>query len=86
METVSPLVKEKMQNKFLISINNLNDIKDYKKVGVSTFLFPLQDYCVGYVHEFSKEDINNLKSINKYVLINRILDCQDIDNLKYYPN
>ena len=82
METVSPLAQEKMKNKFLVSINNLLDLAKYKKVGITTFLFPLQDYCVGYPYEFNIEEINKLKNIHKYVLINRLLDCHDIDNLK----
>ena len=70
-----------MKNKFLISINNIEDIDVYKKVGVTTFLFPLEDYCVGYPSEFNIETINKIENITKYVLINRILDCEDIDNL-----
>ena len=71
-----------MQNKFLVSINNLDDIEIYKKVGVTTFLFPLEGYAVGYPSIFSVFDINKIKEENKYVLINRILDCDDIDKLK----
>ena len=63
-----------MQNKFLVSINNLDDIEIYKKVGVTTFLFPLEGYAVGYPSIFSVFDINKIKEENKYVLINRILD------------
>ncbi len=71
-----------MQNKFLISINNLDDLKIYKKVGVTTFLFPLKDYTVGYPQVFSLNEINKINEPAKFVLINRILDCQSIDNLK----
>ncbi len=71
-----------MKNKFLVSINNLLDIEKYKKVGITTFLFPLEDYTVGYPTCFSITEINKIEGINKYVLINRILDCKDIDKLK----
>ena len=69
METASPLVLEKMKNKFLVSINNLLDIEKYKKVGITTFLFPLEDYTVGYPTCFSITEINKIEGINKYVLI-----------------
>lgn len=71
-----------MQNKFLVSINNLSDIEVYKKVGVTTFLFPLEGYTVGYPGVFSVPEINDVKETKKYVLINRILNSLDIDNLK----
>ena len=58
-----------MQNKFLVSINSIDDIKVYKKVGVTTFLFPLEGYTVGYPYVFSISEINKVKEENIYVLI-----------------
>ena len=71
-----------MQNKFLVSINSFDDIEVYKKVGITTFLFPLEGYTVGYPGVFNVLQINEVKEKNIYVLINRILNSQDIDNLK----
>lgn len=74
-------VKEKKKTKFLVSINNINDISDYKKVGINTFLFALKDYSVGYETYYSIDEINKINE-KKYVLINRLLNTKEIDNLK----
>lgn len=71
-----------MTNKILILIKDILEIKEYKKVGITTFLFPLQDYCVGYENEFSVSEINEIEEENKFILINRLLDCDDVDKLK----
>ncbi len=68
-------------NNYLISINNLNDIEKYKKVDISTFLFALKDYSIGYENTFTIDEINNVNE-TKYVLINALLTSADIDNLK----
>lgn len=70
-----------MKNKYLINIRKITEIEDYKKVGVTTFLFPLLDFCVGYEKDFSLEEVEKIKEDNKFVLINRILDCQAVDLL-----
>ena len=67
-----------MKPEFLVSINNLNELEEYKKVGFSTFLFPLQNFTIGYPNTFNIEDI----PYDGYILINRILDCKDVDDLK----
>ena len=69
-----------VQKKFLVSIDQINDIKDYENVGVTTFLLPLRDYAIGFNNYFTIDDINKVK--NAYVFINRILTSKDIDNLK----
>ena len=69
----------------MLVIDNLDYLDDYRKVGVSTFLFPLKDFCVGY-NEFSLEEIKNVKVSNKYVLVNRVLDCKGIDEFKKIIN
>ena len=73
------LVQEK-KTKILVSINNLEDIAKYKKVGVSTFLFALKDYSVGYEKTYTIDEINNINE-KKYVLINRLLDTKEINEL-----
>jgi len=74
-----------MISKILLYVQDVNHINDYRKVGVSTFLFALEGYCVGY-KTYSLEEIVNVKVSNKYILLNRILDCKDIDNLKSILN
>lgn len=70
-----------MKNKFLINIREIKEIEEYKKVGVTTFLFPLASFCVGYDKEYSLEDVQNIQEENKYILINRVLDCASVDSL-----
>ena len=70
----------KMKNNYLVSVNNFEEINEYKKVGINTFLFALEDFSIGYLNTFTVEEINNY--VDSYVLINRLLDCRDIDNLK----
>ncbi len=74
-------VQEKKKTKFLVTINNIKDLEIYKKVGISTFVFALKDYSIGYENTFSYEEINNIND-KKYVLINQVLDNKKIDNLK----
>ena len=66
---------------YLVNINNIDDIKDYKKVGITTFVFALKDYSIGYDKEYSVDEINNVNE-NKYVIINRLLDTKDIESIK----
>ena len=66
-------------NNLLVTINNLEIINELKKVGVSTFLFPLKGYTVGFPNTYEIEDI---KEENSYIFINRILPSDDIDQLK----
>lgn len=63
-------------SKVLININNLNETLEYKKIGISNFLFALEGFSIGY-KSFKLEDIPN----DAYILINRVLDCKDVDNL-----
>lgn len=75
----SPLVSEKMMkmSKILININNLSDIEEYKKIGISNFLFAIEDFSIGY-KTFKLDEIPE----SSYILINRVLDCNDVDNIK----
>ena len=70
-----------MKNNFIINVDKIEYIKEYKECGITTFLFALKDYSVGY-NTYSIEKINNIDEENKYLLINRVLDCQAIDTLK----
>lgn len=77
--TESPLVSERMMkmSKILININNLSEIEDYKKIGISNFLFAIEDFSIGY-KTFKLDEIPEYA----YILINRVLDCGDVDNIK----
>ena len=74
-------VKEKMSNNYLVTINKLNDIEKLKKVGVSTFVFALENYSIGYEKTFTVDEINNIKE-KKLVLINTLLNCKKMDEIK----
>lgn len=71
-----------MNNKILIYVDNLDYVSEYRKAGVSAFLFALKDYCVGYEKTYTLEEIIKVDVSNKYILINRLLDCNDVDKLK----
>lgn len=66
-------------NKLLLIVTNLNFLKKAKEVGVNTFLFPLKNFCVGYELTFS---LNEIQEENSFLYINRVLDNDDIENLK----
>ena len=70
-------------NKYLVTVNNLDLIEKLKKVGVSTFLFPLKDYTVGFPNTY---EIKDIKENNAYIFINRIMPSDDIDSLKELLN
>lgn len=71
-----------MKEKVIVSINQIEEIEEYKKVGISTFLFALQDFSVGYENTFAIEKINEIEEENKYILINRVLDCDSVEKLR----
>lgn len=74
------LVLGKMKlNNLLVTVNNLEIIDELKKVGVTTFLFPLKDYTVGFPKTYN---ITDIKEENSYIFINRILPSDEIDELK----
>lgn len=69
-----------IKSKILINIENLSDLEEYKKIGYNNFLFAVKDYSIGYT-SFNLHEIVNIEC-NKYLLINRIFNTEDIDNLK----
>ena len=70
-----------MISNILIYVDDINHIDDYRKAGVSAFLFALEGFCVGY-NTYSLDEISKIDVSNKYILLNRVLDCKDIDKLK----
>lgn len=65
-------------NKILITINKLDDINILKELGITNMVFPLKGFCVGYPNTFLISEIE----CDCYLLINRILDNEGIDELK----
>ena len=74
------VLRKKMNNKLLINIQNLEDIKDYKKIGITNFLFAIKDFSLSD----NCFEINELKDIdaNIYLNFNRILNTKEIENFK----
>ena len=70
-----------MKSKIILTVDDLQYLDDYREVGVTTFLFPLKGFSVGY-NDYTLEEINKANVSNKYILLNRVLDCIDIDKLK----
>ena len=71
-------VIEMKTDKILLCVSDLDRISEYKKLGISNFLFPLKKYCVGY-NDFSFDEIKNIDG-NVYILMNRLLTDNDIDD------
>lgn len=67
-------------SKILVNINNKEDIKKYKKIGITNFLFALEGFSVGY-NTFSLEELKEL-DINIYLNINSLMDTKMIDDFK----
>ena len=70
-----------MISNILIYVDDINHIDDYRKAGVSAFLFALEGYSVGY-NTYTLEEIDKIDVSNKYIMINRVLDCASVDGLK----
>lgn len=71
-----------MITKLILIPNNINDINELRDVGIATFLLPLEKYSIGY-KSFKIDEINSIKD-NVYLLINRILTTNEIEDLKEY--
>ena len=67
-------------SKLLVRINNLSEIEEYKKVGISNFLFPLEGYSIGY-NSFTLDELKDL-NINVYLLVNRVFENKDCDSFR----
>lgn len=65
-------------DKILLNLSSLDNVETYKKLGVSNFLFPLENYSIGY-STFTLDEIKDFKD-DVYVLVNRLLTDDDIDN------
>ena len=65
------------KSQVLININNLSEIEEYKKVGITNFLFAIKDLSIG----FTSFDIDEVPD-NSYLLINRVFDSEGINKFK----
>ena len=68
------------KEKILVNIENLNEIDKYKKIGINNFLFAVNEFSIGY-NSFKLDDIKNITG-NKFLYINKILNCDDVNKLK----
>lgn len=58
-------------------------IKPALEVGIETFLFPFKGYAVGFQKYYQ---INEMKTTNSFLYLNKCLTNQDIDELKVILN
>lgn len=70
-----------MKTNLLVLIQNEEQYEICKGEGVSHFLFPLQNFCVGFEQEYSIEELSSFEG-NIYLYINRILDHEAITKLE----
>lgn len=67
--------------KILININNLNEIEEYKKIGITNFLFALEGFSIGY-NTFQLDSIPD----DAYILLNRVMDTDTMNGLRKIKN
>lgn len=65
------------RDKVLLCLQNINDLNDYVELGITNFLFPLENYSVGY-ETFTFEQIEKVDQ-SVFVLMNRLLTDDEID-------
>lgn len=68
-------------NKLLVIIDDIKDINAYKELGILSYALALKNYSVGYNNTYSLDEIGKLDT-KCYIIINKLLSCEDIDNLK----
>lgn len=69
-------------NRILVTINKLEDIEKLKELGITKYVFPLKDFCVGIPNTFLVSQI----SCDAFLFINRVLDNDSIDKLRVIIN
>ena len=65
------------KSKLLININKLEEIAEYKKIGITNFLFAVKGFSIGY-NTFELNEISE----DSYLLINRVMDTKSIEELR----
>lgn len=72
-----------MINKVLLTVNTIDEIEVYHKLGVKNFAMPLANFCIGFEASFTMKEILELSfKYDIYVIINRILNSKEIDEFK----
>ena len=66
------------KNKTLLIVNNLELVELLNKESNITFLFPLEEFCVGFLKTFKLDEIKG----EAFILVNRILDNESIEKFK----
>lgn len=64
-------------SKILININNLSEIEYYEKIGINNFLFAIDEFSLGY-----KTFPLHVVPDGSYIILNRVMDTEAIDNFK----
>lgn len=67
--------------KILININELSEIDKYKEIGITNFLFAVNNLSIGY-NSFDLSEIPK----DSYLLINRVMDTKTIDMVRSLKN
>ena len=68
-----------MKNNYLLLVTNLTIVSKLKEESNVTFLFPVQNFTVGFPHTFSIEEIT---VDHAFIFVNRILDHVQIEEFK----
>ena len=68
------------KSKVLINITDLEEIEKYKKIGITNFLFALNNFSIGY-NSFKLKELKTL-DVNVYLNINLIMDTKTINEFK----
>ena len=56
-----------MKSNILIYVDNIEHISDYRKAGISAFLFALKDYSIGYNTYTLEEVYKNIREFTFYI-------------------
>lgn len=65
------------KSKLLININKLEEIAEYKKIGITNFLFAVKGFSIGY----NTFELNEIPE-DSYLLMNRVMDTKSIEELR----
>ena len=71
------MLRKMKENNILLLVNNKDIVKKLKEKSNITFLFPLEEFSIGFVNTFKVEDISD-----GYIFVNRILDNEGIEKFK----
>lgn len=64
-------------SKILININKIEEMEYYERIGITNFLFAIEEFSIGY-QTFKLYEIKD----DSYVFINRVMDTEAVEKLK----